>query len=1192
MKKLLLSALTIYTIGINAQGKFLDFNNGNIGLAYAADDNLRSLECWFRLDTQIDPSLATIQTLMYRLNGGSVDAFGLYFGQSTSTGAEGRLVFVRRIGSTAYNVVSNNNTWAPGVWHHVAGVIDPITGMKLYIDGVLQTSTHTSNTATTSSTTNMNIGSFGNNTRYFDGQLDNIGLWTRALLPSEVQNHASMLCYPFDPSTQSGLNAFYNFDNDNPANATIVDLSPSGNSGTRTMSTTTLQTGACFVPVPIAVVGQNYSAGINNNSKLNIGGTVGNGVRSIECWFKLNQSIDASLPQAQTLIYRNSASGDEDYGLFFGASNFSGRQGKIVFNRSWGSSLNYIVSDANSWPANEWHHVVGVIDPTTGMALYIDGVKQTSTIPGSTYTVVTKTTPTYIGAWGSTTNRYFDGNLDGIRLWDRALTQAEINLNMCGFDPNATQTGLIAHYDFEGTVNTWLDDKSGNNNHATNSTTAATQDTGQSCYKTVLAVIPSALSLNGTSASGKLALNSADGVRTAECWFKLDDPIDNTLVTTQTLIIKSKSNGTRDFGLFFGQSTWTGREGKLTFVRRIGSVNNYIVSNSNTWAANVWHHVAGVIDPTNGMELYIDGVKQTDTHSSNGSAQHDAGSYNPTVGAWGQSGRNFKGEIDELRLWTRALTVTEINTNNCGNFDPSTQTGLKGYWNFDQESGVNPALNLSGTTNTMNFFSGATRVSDDPCGIVAPSTGLDVINVCNGTPYQWIDGSFYHTSISSGVFHTIIGAAINGGDSIVELNLTIDQAATSTDTQAACSSYTWINGTTYNASNNTAIHTIVGGAASGCDSIVTLNLTINANVTATQTVSACGSYTWINGTTYNSSNNTATHTVAGATVNGCDSVYTLNLTINNNETATQTIVACGSYTWLDGTTYTTNNTTATHTVSGATVNGCDSVYTLNLTINSNDTKTQTITACNSYTWINGTTYNANNTTATHTVSGATVNGCDSVYTLNLTINSNDTKTQTITACNNYTWIDGLTYTTSNNTATHIVSGATVNGCDSVYTLNLTITIVDITTNINGNIITVNATGSSYRWLDCGNSNAVIVGETGSTYTPTSSGNYAVEVTTNGCVDTSACVNMVITSVNDINNTNSSINIFPNPTTGTVTFKSKKQISKIVLLNTTGKMIAEYNNVTTIDISNLPLGVYFAKITTQNNSTIVQKLIKK
>ena len=92
----------------------------------------------------------------------------------------------------------------------------------------------------------------------------------------------------------------------------------------------------------------------------------------------------------------------------------------------------------------------------------------------------------------------------------------------------------------------------------------------------------------------------------------------------------------------------------------------------------------------------------------------------------------------------------------------------------------------------------------------------------------------------------------------------------------------------------------MGGAANGCDSLVTLDLTINNSVTGTDTQVACGSYTWIDGNTYTTSNNSATFNIVGGAANGCDSLVTLDLTINNSVSGTDTQVACGSYTWIDG----------------------------------------------------------------------------------------------------------------------------------------------------------------------------------------------------------------------------------------------------------------------------------------------------
>ena len=121
----------------------------------------------------------------------------------------------------------------------------------------------------------------------------------------------------------------------------------------------------------------------------------------------------------------------------------------------------------------------------------------------------------------------------------------------------------------------------------------------------------------------------------------------------------------------------------------------------------------------------------------------------------------------------------------------------------------------------------------------------------------------------------IPGGAANGCDSLVTLDLTISNAVNGTDTQTACGSYTWIDGITYTASNNTATFNIPGGAANGCDSLVTLDLTISNSVNGTDTQTACDSYTWIDGNTYTASNNTATFNIPGGAASGCDSLVTL-----------------------------------------------------------------------------------------------------------------------------------------------------------------------------------------------------------------------------------------------------------------------------------------------------------------------------
>ena len=151
-------------------------------------------------------------------------------------------------------------------------------------------------------------------------------------------------------------------------------------------------------------------------------------------------------------------------------------------------------------------------------------------------------------------------------------------------------------------------------------------------------------------------------------------------------------------------------------------------------------------------------------------------------------------------------------------------------------------------------------------------------------------------------------------------------STSSIDLIQACDNYTWIDGNTYTTSNDTATYTLV--SASGCDSVVSLDLTIASSLFGVEVVESCDSYTWIDGNTYTTSNNTATFTLVSSS--GCDSIVTLDLTITSSSSGIDIIEACDSYTWIDGNTYTTSNNTATYTLVSS--SGCDSIVTLDLTI--------------------------------------------------------------------------------------------------------------------------------------------------------------------------------------------------------------------------------------------------------------------
>ena len=89
----------------------------------------------------------------------------------------------------------------------------------------------------------------------------------------------------------------------------------------------------------------------------------------------------------------------------------------------------------------------------------------------------------------------------------------------------------------------------------------------------------------------------------------------------------------------------------------------------------------------------------------------------------------------------------------------------------------------------------------------------------------------------------------------------------------------------------------------GCYQSAATNVVVNSPSTGIDVKTACDSYTWINGVTYTSSTNTPTDTLVNAV--GCDSVVTLHLTINYRDITSFTVVSCDSYTWA-GETYTSS----------------------------------------------------------------------------------------------------------------------------------------------------------------------------------------------------------------------------------------------------------------------------------------------
>jgi hypothetical protein len=227
--------------------------------------------------------------------------------------------------------------------------------------------------------------------------------------------------------------------------------------------------------------------------------------------------------------------------------------------------------------------------------------------------------------------------------------------------------------------------------------------------------------------------------------------------------------------------------------------------------------------------------------------------------------------------WFGSAVITDITPKLSGAVTYTTRL-VSGTDAQPSTTGFQPAGSCLGYTLTL-----AASVTNVSCN--GGSTGAIDLTPTGNSPftYAWTkvgDGSFSASTedlsgLTAGTYNVTVTDPY-GTSTTATAFVTQPALITGSESRTICSSqlpYTW-NGVSFSAagSQNATLT-----AANGCDSIVTMTLTVKLSSATIETISACGSYTW-HGTTYTASNNTATWT--GTNVVGCDSVVTLNLTIN------------------------------------------------------------------------------------------------------------------------------------------------------------------------------------------------------------------------------------------------------------------------------------------------------------------------
>ncbi len=426
---------------------------------------------------------------------------------------------------------------------------------------------------------------------------------------------------------------------------------------------------------------------------------------------------------------------------------------------------------------NKTYHVAMVYDGTA-LKFYRDGYLLSQVACSGT--ISSNSLPAIIGNGPAlpAANQFF-GQINELRIWNVARTQAQIRTYMNNSLPNpTTQPGLLAYYTFDNLLN-----KQGNTAYnATLNGSASINATNPVCTfiaDSCSVIVPT------EGCKGAIDLHGNDCVRlplsqdyyantgfTWETWFNSNwyENNDNTPRLGQSLILSEDATLCEDIQLGFGWANIP--RNAIGFVvdapGQCGARDNNPVyyRPPGGFQPNTWYHVAGVRNySTNQTQLFFNG-QLVDTKTNTGAAF--SRNILTRIGTYTVSGDSgFVGKMDEIRIWKKARTAAEIaaDYNKCltGN-----ETGLAAYYKANERNGLvlhnvvnNPALN--GTLDpTVNWNNSVNAPLISACG--SPVTVTNNVTICRGQSYEG------HTV--SGTYRDTLPAT-NGCDSIRVLNLTV-----------------------------------------------------------------------------------------------------------------------------------------------------------------------------------------------------------------------------------------------------------------------------------------------------------------------------------------------------------------------------------------------------------------------------------
>ena len=613
--------------------------NGVTGSAFTAPDNpiyelsSLTLEAWIRVDGL--PQSGRLGMVIFR---GDDEPFrDPYY---LAILPNGKLRFHIETVSGVAEDLETTNPIPLGQFTHVGGTFDASSGeMRIYVNStlaapVITTAVRPRLQLNNSLNPGIGIGNIGSTStvtvldQIFNGLIDEPAIYNRELSASEIAAIAGAgtagKCKPTATVSPSGQVGWWAGDGD------ARDLAGTNNG--------TLENGA---NIAVGKVGQsfnftaqNQSVGIPNNPAL-----FPSTALSVEAWVNLSTYTGCS---SHYRIFHTFRAVLRGYAMFIDCAS----QKLVVELRDPSGVSNAIGSNATI-PAGTFTHIAMTWDGSN-LRLFINGVLD-NTVATTISTIGTNSDALRIG------NEFdfgFRGQIDEVSLYNRALTDAEIqsifNAGIAGkLKQNATinSSSLVSLWQGEGNAS---DTRNLNNGTLTNGTSFATGKIGQ------------ALSFDGVDDFVQLSSNSSLNPTsiTVEGWLN-PNPIQSSI--GGMIYSNRQANISEGFTLGFNAAPISNL---IIILQTAGGIAT-LTSPVNSIESGKFQHVAVTYDETIGtVTALINGLPVSLSISGTLSGPLFAAS-NPVIGRreTGAGSGNFNGLIDELAIYNRPLSQTEIRAN-------------------------------------------------------------------------------------------------------------------------------------------------------------------------------------------------------------------------------------------------------------------------------------------------------------------------------------------------------------------------------------------------------------------------------------------------------------------------------------------------------------------------------------------------